>query len=125
MASLTDTAENRSLDWLTGNSTTAPVLPLKAALVTAVGSDSTAGTEVTGGSYARQTVAFGAAASGATTNTGDAVFAGMPACTVVGVEVWDSAGTPQRWWHMAVTSKSYDAGDTCTIKAGDLDLSQA
>lgn len=120
---LTDVAENRSLDWLTGNTVTAPVLPLKAALVTANGSDSTAGTEVTGGTYARQTIAFPAASGGTTSNGADVTFTGMPAATVVGVEIWDSAGTPVRWWHGALTtSKTLQAGDELKLAAGDVDL---
>jgi hypothetical protein len=126
MANLSDAAENRTLDWLTGNSTTAPTLPLKVALVTAAGSDSAAGTEVTGGSYARQNVAFGASASGATSNTGVVSFTGMPAATVVGIEIWDSAGTPVRWWHGTLTaSKTVGAGDTLQFPIGDIDLSLA
>lgn len=121
---LTDTAENRTLDWLTQNSPTAPTGALKVRLMTANGSDSAAGTEVTGGSYAPQTVTFGAASGGATSNSGALTYTGMPACTVVGVEIWDSAGTPIRWWHGALAaSKTINAGDTFTIPAGDLDLS--
>ena len=121
---LTDTAENRTLDWLTQNSPTAPTGALKVRLMTANGSDSAAGTEVTGGSYASQTVTFGAASGGATSNSGALTYTGMPACTVVGVESWDSAGTPIRWWHGALAaSKTINAGDTFTIPAGDLDLS--
>jgi hypothetical protein len=124
---LTDTAENRTLNWLTGNSTTAPVLPLMCRLMTANGSDSAAGTEVTnsgGSTYAPQEVAFGTASGGATENTGALVFEGMPAVTVVGVEIWDDAGTPVRWWHGPLAaSKTLNAGDTFTIAAGDLDLS--
>lgn len=126
MSSLTDTAENRTLDWLTGNATTAPSGSLKVALVTANGSDAAAGTEVTGGSYARQTVTFSASASGATSNVGSLTWTGMPACTVVGVEVWDSAGSPVRWWWGALAaSKAVNSGDTFTIAAGDLDLTMA
>lgn len=121
---LSDVAENRALDWLTGNSTTAPSGQLKVALVTANGSDSSAGTEVTGGSYTRQNVSFGAASGGATSNSADIVWTGMPACTVVGVEIWDSAGTPIRWWHGALSaSKALQAGDEFKLPAGDLDLS--
>lgn len=126
MSSLTDAAENHTLNWLTANSTTAPTGPLKVALVTSNGSDSSAGTEVTGGSYARQTVTFSAASSGATSNSGTLTWTTMPACTVVGVEVWDSNGAPIRWWWGALAaSKSVNAGDTFTIAAGDLDLTMA
>ncbi len=123
MASLTDTAENRALDWLCGNSPTAPSGQLKVALVTANGSDSAAGTEVTGGSYARQNVSFTAASGGATSNSSDLVWTGMPAATVVGVEIYDSAGTPVRWWHGALSaSKTLQAGDELRIASGELDL---
>ena len=121
---LSNTAENRALDWLMGNSTTAPTTPLKIALVTANGDDTTAGTEVTGGSYARQTLTVGAASGGATSNSADLSFTGMPACTVVGVEVWDSAGTPVRLWYGALTaSRTVAAGDEVRLVAGALSLS--
>jgi hypothetical protein len=121
---LTNTAENRCLDFILGLTPTAPTTPLKVALVTANGTDTAAGTEVAGGSYARQTLSVGAAASGATSNSADLVFAGMPAATVVGVEIWDSAGTPVRLWYGALAaSRTVAAGDELRIPAGDLDLS--
>lgn len=114
------------LDWILGLSSIAPTTPMKLALVTANGSDTTAGAEVTGGSYARQTLTVGAAASGATSNSADLVFAGMPAATVVGVEVWDSAGTPVRLWYGALTaSRTVAAGDELRILAGELDFALA
>lgn len=121
---LTNTAENLMLDWINGVGTpTRPTTPLKLALVTANGSDSAAGTEVTGGSYARQNVTFSAASSGATSNSGAVSFTGMPAATIVGVEVWDSAGTPVRLWYGPLSAnKTTNSGDTFTIAAGDLDL---
>lgn len=126
MSSLTDVAENHVLNWLTGNTTTAPTTSLKVALVTANGSDSSTGTEVTGGSYARQNVSFSAASSGATSNSGTLTWTNMPSCTVVGVEVWDSNGSPIRWWWGALTaSKAVNSGDTFQIAAGDLDLTMA
>ena len=121
---ITDTFENRMLDWSLGNSATAPTAPLKCRLMTANGSDSSAGTEVTGGSYTPQTVTFSASSGGATSNTADLVFLGMPACTVVGVEVWDSAGSPVRIWYGALSvSKVVSVGDAFKIPAGSLALS--
>ncbi|MFF7329668.1 hypothetical protein [Streptomyces sp. NPDC008150] len=123
---LTNTAENRALDWLCGNTTTAPTTPLKVALVTANGSDSAAGTEVTGGSYARKNMTVAAATNGATSNSADLVWSGMPAATVVGVEIWDSAGTPVRLWYGALTtSRTTASGDDFKIAAGALALSIA
>ena len=124
---LTDAAEARVLNWLTGNSTTALTGPLMVRLMTANGSDSVAGTEVVnsgGSTYAPQSVAFpSATGTTQTANSADLVFANMPACTVVGVEVWDSAGTPFRWWWGAATAnKTVNLGDTLRILAGALVL---
>lgn len=116
---LTDTGENRTVDWLFGTATTAPTLPLRMALVTAAGTDSTAGTEVTGGSYSRQTLAVAAAVNGAVTNSADLSFTGMPASTVVGWEIWDSAGTPVRWTYGPFDApKTLAAGDEFKVVAG-------
>jgi hypothetical protein len=120
---LVNGAENSTLDWLTGNTTTAKSGSLKVRLMTANGSDSATGTEVVGGSYAAQTVTFGAASGGSTSNSADLTFAGMPACTVVGLEIWDSAGSPVRWWWGALTSSvALLVGETLTIAAGSLTL---
>jgi hypothetical protein len=124
---LTNTAENLTLDWVLGVGTpTRPTTPLQVALVTANGTDTTAGTEVTGGSYARQDLTVAAAVNGATSNSADLVFAGMPAATVVGVEIWDDAGTPVRLWYGALTaSRTVAAGDELRLTAGSLALSIA
>ncbi|GAP46888.1 phage tail fiber protein [Streptomyces azureus] len=124
---LSNTAENLTLDWILGVGTpTRPTTPLKVALVTANGTDTAAGTEVTGGSYARQDLAVAAAVAGATSNSADLVWSGMPAATVVGVEIWDSAGTPVRLWYGPLTaSRTVSAGDELVLSAGQLTLSLA
>lgn len=127
MANLTDIGESNALKWLVGEATTAPLMPLKLALVTANGTDAAAGTEVVGGSYARQNITVAAVGTdGATDNSAAISFTNMPAVTVVGVEIWDSTATPVRWWHGALTvSKTLNAGDTFEIPIADLDLSVA
>lgn len=114
------------MDWILGLTSTAPTTPVKVALVTANGSDTAAGTEVTGGGYARQSLSVGASVSGATSNSADLVFTNMPAATVVGVEVWDSAGTPVRLWYGALTaSRTVAAGDELRLVAGALTFSMS
>jgi hypothetical protein len=122
---LVNTAENLTLDWINGVGTpTRPTTPLKVALVTAAGSDSAAGTEVAGGSYARQSLTVAAAVAGAASNSADLVWTGMPACTVVGVEIWDNAGAPVRLWYGPLTaSRTVAAGDELRITASSLALS--
>src|SRR5690606_22130326 len=53
---------------------------------------STGANEVTGGSYARQAVTFGAASAGSRSMSASAT-ADVPACTVAWVGLWDTAGT--------------------------------
>lgn len=122
---LPDVIENNILDATVGTAAfAAPTTPMKVRLMTANGSDAAAGTEVTGGTYTPQTVTFGSAAAGTCSNSGALNFTLMPAATIVGVEIWDSAGTPKRFWYGALTSnKTVGAGDTFQIPAGQLTLS--
>ena len=86
-----------------------------------IGSDSSTGTEATGGSYARQTISFAAASSGSITTSADLTFTLMPACTVVGVDIYDSNGSPIRVaWASLAANKTVGAGDTLVIPTGSL-----
>jgi hypothetical protein len=104
---------------------TDPTTPIKVALDSAVGSDTAAGTEISGGSYARQTLTMAAASTGSyPTSIASNValtYTNMPAVTVTSVDIFDSAGTPIRRWFGALTSsKTTNAGDTLTIASGSL-----
>lgn len=121
---LPDIIENQLLDALVGTTPYSVTTPIKLALVTANGSDSAAGTEVTGGSYARQTIAFDAASSGSIANNAAISFTGMPACTVVGIEIYDSAGSPKRLAYGPLTaSRTVTAGDTVQFASSAITLS--
>jgi hypothetical protein len=124
---LTTVALNLLLDLASGKTSAAPfTTPVKVALVTSNGTAGANGTEVTGGSYSRQNVTFNSASGGAATNSAAISVTNMPATTVVGVELWDSAGTPKRIWFGPLTaSKTTQAGDTFTIAAGALSVSLA
>jgi len=71
--------------------------PMRVRLMTAVGSDTAAGTEVaTSAGYtagAGVNVTFAAAASGSQASNAIVSFTNMPAVTVVAVEQWDSSAT--------------------------------
>ena len=119
MPALTTAEANRLLDASLGTATyTAPTTPMKLALATAASSASAAGTEVSGGSYARQNIAFGSASSGSTSNSGTITFSNMPACTVTHIDIYDSNGTPRRcWWGALTASKVLAAGDSIAFSA--------
>jgi hypothetical protein len=111
-----------------GTAYTAATTPVNLALVTVNGSATAAGTEVTGGSYARLSTSgtfWGSASSGSITNSaGTLSFTAMPAVTVVGIELWDSAGTPiRRWWGALTTSKTLGAGDTLSFATSSITIS--
>src|SRR5215469_3516601 len=120
MANLVTVEANGILNASSGQATyTNPTTPIKVALVTATGTATTAGTEVTGGSYARQTITFAAASGGSISSNVALTYTKMPACTVTGVDEWDSAGTPiRRWFGNLSASKTVNAGDTFSIASG-------
>jgi hypothetical protein len=102
---------------------TTPTPPINGRLMTANGSASANGTQVTGGSYAAQSVtaALGTEANGTVTTTSAVSYTGMPAATVTGMELWDSAGTPLRkWWSALAANKTTGAGDTLSFAAGQI-----
>lgn len=115
---------NRLLDASLGTAAyTAPTGPMKLALSTTTGTNTAAGTEVSGGSYTRQTITFNAASSGSATNSNAISFVGMPAATVTGVEIYDSAGSPRRSWVGALaSSKTVGVGDTLSFAASSITL---
>jgi mono/diheme cytochrome c family protein len=60
---------------------------------------------------------------GATANSSNLDFTGMPACTVVAVAVLDNSTGGNILIHGTLTAnKSLDAGDTLRIATGDLDI---
>lgn len=121
---LPNTIENQLLDALVGTASYTMTTPCKLALMTSNGNDSTPGTEVTGGSYSRQTIAFDAASSGSISNNAVINFTGMPAATVVGIEIYDNAGTPKRLAYGSLTAnKTTASGDTIQFGAGNITLS--
>jgi hypothetical protein len=99
----------------------APTTPIKCRLMTANGTSTSNGTELgtgagsgSGSGYTAggQSITFAAASAGSAALSATPRWDNMPACTVVGVEVWDSAGTPKRWQYAALTSpKTLSSGD--------------
>ena len=94
---------------------------MKLALATTASSASAAGTEVAGGSYARQTIAMTAASSESAANTAAITFTNMPACTVTHVDIYDSNGTPRRcWWGQLSTPIPVLAGASLSFSAAQI-----
>ena len=122
--SATDYLENRLLDHALGTTAYTKPSALYLALYTAAPSDSAAGTEVTGGSYTRQAIAFTSAVStGTASNTAAISFNNMPLATVVAVGLVDAASAGNLLFYSILpASKSYASGDTAYVAAGSISV---
>lgn len=123
--SISNQWENEILDHIFNNSAAPAVTTPYVSLHTADPGE-TGASEVTGGSYARQSGGFGAAAAGAVANTANIDFTGMPAVTVTHVGIWSSstatASSNFVWGGALTASRSVGAGSTFRIATGDLDV---
>lgn len=121
---LTNYLENKLIDHFLGTTSYTMPAAVYIGLFTVAPTDAGGGTEVTGGSYARQTATFSAAASGATSNDTNIDFTGMPAATTVAIGIFDASTSGNMLLYGTLTTnKTTDAGDTLRIATGDLDIS--
>lgn len=126
MAALSDYLENELLDHALGTGAFTAPAGVYVALFTSDPTDAGTGTEVSGGSYARQSVAFAAASAGATSNSATVTFPTATANwgTVTHVGLFDAASAGNLLMHGALSaSKTINNGDVFEILAGDLDVS--
>lgn len=126
MAALTDYLENALLNEVLRNVGYTPAATVYLALFTTATSDAGGGTEVTGGSYARQAVTFTAASGGATENSGAITFTDMPAVTVTHAAIMDALTAGNMLFHGALSaSQVVTAGASLTFAIGSVDCSLA
>lgn len=122
MANLTTAEANAILNASSGQAVyTNPTTPIKVSLnnLTTAPTTLTPGSEISGGSYARQTITFNLASSNSISSSVAITYTNMPATTVHSVDEWDSSGTPvRRWFGLLTSDKVVNAGDTFTIAAG-------
>ena len=121
---LTNYLENKLIDHFLGTTSYTMPAAVYVGLFTVTPGEAAGGTEVTGGSYARQAATFTAASSGATSNDTNIDFTGMPAATTVAIGIFDASTSGNMLLYGSLTvSKTTDAGDTLRIATGDLDIS--
>ena len=130
MAGFSDYLEDKVLNHVFGgNAYTAPST-LYVALYTVAPTDTGGGTEVSGGSYARQTGAFSVSGTNPTTATNSAAVEYPTATanygTVVAVGIFDalSSGNLLAYANLT-TSKVVSTGDVFRFNTGDLDVTLA
>ena len=84
--------------------------------------------EISGGSYARQTVAFAAASNGTSATNATVTFPAATANwgTVTHVAVMDAATSGNvLFWGAVTTAKTIETGDTFQVTSGNLTVSLA
>jgi hypothetical protein len=125
MAEFSDFMENKIIDHMLRNQAYTPPSTVYLALFISAPSDAGGGTEVSGGSYARQAVTLSAASGGASENSADITFPQATADwgTITHVALMDALTGGNMLMHTALdASKTVNNGDTFKINAGDLDI---
>lgn len=127
MAGKSDFLENELLDHVFNADYTAPA-SVHISLHTADPGE-TGASEVTGGSYARQSVTRGTgwnvASNGLVDNANIISFADMPAVTVTHVGMFDASTAGNFLYGGALAaSRVVNSGDTFEFAAGDLDITE-
>jgi hypothetical protein len=128
MAEMSNFLENALINATLRNTTYTSVATVYVSLWTSDPTDAGSGTEVSGGSYARTAVTFGAPSSGASTNSADVTFPTATASwgTVGWIGINDAATSGNLLYHTALdTAKTIDSGDIFKISTGNLSVTLA
>ena len=128
MAEMSNYLENALLNATLRATTYTSVATVYVSLWTSDPTDAGSGTEVSGGSYARTAVTFGAPSNGVTTNDADVTFPTATASwgTVGWIGINDAATSGNLLYHTALdTSKTIDSGDIFKISTGNLSVTLA
>jgi hypothetical protein len=125
MAEMSNFLENALINATLRNTTYTSVATVYVSLWTSDPTDAGSGTEVSGGSYARTAVTFGAPSNGASTNSADVTFPTATASwgTVGWIGINDAATSGNLLYHSPLdTAKVIDSGDIFKITTGNLSV---
>jgi len=128
MAEMSNYLENALINATLRNTSYTSPTTVYVALHTADPQDDASGAEVSGGSYARTSVTFGAPSDGASSNSADVTFPTATASwgTVTHIGIWNAASGGQLLYHTPLdSSKTIDTGDIFKITATNLTVTLA
>jgi hypothetical protein len=128
MAEISNYLEDALINATLRNTTYTSVATVYVSLWTSDPTDAGSGTEVSGGSYARTAVTFGAPSNGASTNSADVTFPTATGSwgTVGWIGINDAATSGNLLYHTPLdTSKTIDSGDIFKISTGNLSVTLA
>ena len=128
MAEMSNYLENALINATLRNTSYTTPTTVYVALYTSDPTDADTGTEVSGTSYARQSVTFGSPSNGVTTNSAAVEFpqAGGSWGTVTHIGISDASTSGNLLYHTALDeSKAISTGDVFRIASGSLSVTLA
>jgi hypothetical protein len=128
MAEISNYLENALINATLRNTSYTSPAAVYISLHTADPTDAGSGTEVSGGSYIRQSATFGAPSNGVSTTTADVTFPQATGNwgTIGWIGIWDAQTTGNLLYHTALdASKAIDTGDIFKIASGSLTVTLA
>jgi len=126
MAAASDYLELKLLDHSLGTTSFTAPGTVYVGLYTSSPGDDDSGTEVSGGSYARQSASFASASGGSASTDATITFPAATATwgTITHISIHDASTAGNLLYHGAVTtSKLIESGDTFQISSGNLTIS--
>lgn len=128
MSAMSNYLENALVNATLRNTSYTSPAAVYVALFTTDPTDAGSGTEVSGGSYARQAATFGSPSNGASTTSADISFPQATGSwgTVTHFGVYDASSSGNLLYHGALTaSKTIETGDIFKIASGSLAVTLA
>jgi hypothetical protein len=128
MAEMSNYLENALINATLRNTSYTSPTTVYVSLWTSDPTDAGSGTEVSGGSYARTSVTFGAPSNGVSLNNADVVFPTATASwgTVGWIGINDNSTGGNLLYHTALDiAKTIDTGDIFKIETGNLSVTLA
>jgi hypothetical protein len=128
MAEMSNYLENALINATLRNTSYTSPTTVYVSLWTSNPTDAGSGTEVSGGSYARTAVTFGAPSDGVALNNADVTFPTATGSwgTVGWIGIHDASTSGNLLYHTALdTSKTIDSGDIFKISTGNLSVTLA
>lgn len=123
MAEMSNYLENALINATLRNTSYTSPATVYVALYTTDPTDADTGTEVSGGSYARQSVTFGAPSNGVSTNSANVTFPTATASwgTITHIGIRDASTAGNLLYHTPLdASKAIASGDVFLIQTGNL-----
>lgn len=128
MSAMSNYLENAIVNATLRNTSYTSPATVYVGLFTTDPTDAGTGTEVSGGSYARQSASFAAPSNGASATSADVTFPQATGSwgTVTHFGVFDASSSGNLMYHGAlVTSKTIEIGDVFKISSGNLTVTLA